>query len=261
MKALGTAATGMLAQQKNVEVIAHNIANANTTGFKAGRAAFQDLLYQTHRREGSATGQDGGARPQGVDIGLGVQAAGVNRLNTQGGLTETGNDLDMAIDGRGYFVITQADGTNAYTRDGNFTLSAEGEVVTLSGMRIEPAIVVPENTTKIAVSQTGIVQAYVGGEVEPQEIGQINLATFINEGGLKPIGNNLMLQTTASGEALLTQPGEEGVGIIRNQYLEASNVDPVKQVTDLITAQRTYEMNSKVMTAADQMQQSTNQIR
>jgi len=260
MKALGTAATGMLAQQTNVDVIANNIANANTTGFKAGRAAFQDLIYQSLRREGAATGE-GAMRPQAVDIGLGVQAAGVSRLNTQGGLTETGNQLDMAIDGRGYFVITRPDGTNAYTRDGSFTLSAEGEVVTLDGNLVEPAIVVPENTTQIEVSQDGIVQAYVGGEMEPQELGQINLATFINDAGLKPIGNNLFLQTEASGEAILAEPGEEGIGIVRHQYLEASNVDPVKQMTDLITAQRTYEMNSKTMTAADEMLQTTNQIR
>lgn len=261
MKALGTAATGMLAQQTNVDVIANNIANANTTGFKAGRAAFQDLIYQTNRREGAAVGEGGGARPVSVDIGLGVQTAGVTRLNTQGGLTETGNQLDLAIDGRGYFVVTRPDGTNAYTRAGNFTLSPEGELVTLDGYLVQPEIVIPENTTEIEIGLDGIIQAYVGDDAEPQELGQFNLATFINDGGLKPIGNNLFLETAASGEAALDQPGAESIGLLRQKYLEASNVDPVKQITDLITAQRTYEMNSKTMTAADQMMQTTNQIR
>lgn len=260
MKALSTAATGMLAQQKNVDVISNNIANANTTGFKAGRAAFQDLVYQSLKREGTLNG-DGTSRPVGVDIGLGVQTAGVTRLNTQGGFTETGNHFDMAIEGRGYFVVTMPDGNNAYTRAGNFRLSAEGEVVTLDGHLLQPEIVVPENTTEISISADGIIQAFVGDEVEPQELGQINLATFINDAGLKPIGNNLLLESGASGEAVFAQPGEEGIGLIRQGYLENSNVDPVKQITDLITAQRTYEMNSKAMAAADQMMQTTNQIR
>jgi flagellar basal-body rod protein FlgG len=261
MKALGTAATGMLAQQTNVDVIANNIANANTTGFKAGRAAFQDLIYQTHRREGSATGEGGTTRPVSVDIGLGVQAAGVTRLSTQGGLVDTGNSLDMAIDGRGFFTITMPDGSNAYTRAGNFTLSPEGELVTLDGFLVQPEVVVPENTTEIEISADGIIQAYVGDEAQPQELGQITLATFINEAGLKTIGRNLLTETAASGEVTLSQPGEDGIGLIQQRYLESSNVDPVKQITDLITAQRTYEMNSKSMTAANEMMQSTNQIR
>jgi flagellar basal-body rod protein FlgG len=261
MKALGTAATGMLAQQTNVDVIANNIANANTTGFKAGRAAFQDLIYQTQRREGAATGENGTTRPVSVDIGLGVQAAGVTRLSTQGGLVDTGNSLDMAIDGRGFFTITMPDGSSAYTRAGNFTLSPEGELVTLDGFLIQPEIVVPENTTEIEISADGIIQAYVGDEAQPQELGQITLATFINEAGLKAIGRNLLIETAASGEVTLSQPGGDGIGLIQQRYLESSNVDPVKQITDLITAQRTYEMNSKSMTAANEMMQSTNQIR
>ena len=261
MKALGTAATGMLAQQTNVDVIANNIANANTTGFKAGRATFQDLIYQSLRREGAVTGEGGSTRPVSVDIGLGVQTAGVMRLNTQGGLIETGNPLDMAIDGRGYFVIERPDGTNAYTRAGNFTLSPEGEVVTLDGFRVLPEIVVPDNTTEIEVTADGTIQAYVGDETATQELGRVTLATFVNDAGLKPIGNNLLIETAASGEVTISEPGEEGIGLIIHKYLEGSNVDPVKQITDLITAQRTYEMNSKSMMAADEMMQTANQIR
>ncbi|WP_292291543.1 flagellar basal-body rod protein FlgG [Marivita sp.] len=261
MNALGIAATGMLAQQTQVDVVAHNIANANTTGFKAGRAAFQDLIYQTQRREGALTGEDGAARPVGVDIGLGVQTAGIIRLNTQGGLLETGNQLDLAIDGRGYFVVTRPDGSAAYTRSGAFNLSPEGEVVSLQGDRLEPPLVIPENTTRVEISVDGQVMAYVGNEIAPQLLGRIELATFVNEAGLKPIGDNLMLESAASGAPVDVEPGVEGMGVLRQGYLERSNVDVIKQITDLITAQRAYEMNSKTLTTADQMLQTANQIR
>jgi flagellar basal-body rod protein FlgG len=261
MNALGTAATGMLAQQTQVDVIAHNIANANTTGFKAGRAAFQDLIYQTQRREGALTGEDGAARPVAVDIGLGVQASGVIRMNTQGGLLATDNQLDVAIDGRGYFVVTRPDGSNAYTRDGSFNLSPEGEIVTLNGDLLEPAIAVPEHTTRVEISPDGQVMAYVGGDATPQVLGKIELATFINEAGLKSMGDNLFLETSASGAPVEVEAGVDGAGVLRQGYLERSNVDVIKQITDLITAQRAYEMNSKAMTTADQMLQTANQIR
>lgn len=260
MKTLGIAATGMLAQQTNVDVISNNIANANTTGFKAGRAAFQDLIYQTMQREGSVN-SDGTARPVGVDIGLGVRAAGVIRTMTQGGLAQTDNQLDLAIDGSGYLMIQRPDGTLAYTRDGSLQLSAEGEIVTVDGYLLEPAIVVPEDTTEVEITQEGLVLAYTNDAVEPEEIGQITLATFINEAGLKSIGNNLLVETAASGEAFVGNPGEDMVGILRQGYLENSNVDPIKQMTDLITAQRTYEMGSKAIKAADEMLQTANQIR
>lgn len=261
MKALGTAATGMLAQQTQVDVIAHNIANANTTGFKSGRVAFQDLIYQTDRREGALTGEDGAARPVAVDIGLGVQTTGVIRTSMQGGLMATDNQLDLAIDGRGYFTVTRPDGSTAYTRDGSFNLSAEGEIVTLNGDLLEPAMVVPENTTKVEISPDGQVMAYVGDEIAPQVLGGIELATFINDAGLKSVGDNLFLETTASGTSVPVEPGVNGGGILRQGYLERSNVDVIKQITDLITAQRAYEMNSKAMTTADQMLQTANQIR
>ncbi len=261
MNALGTAATGMLAQQTQVDVIAHNIANANTTGFKAGRAAFQDLIYQTQGREGALTGEDGAARPVAVDIGLGVQTTGVIRTSTQGGLQATDNQLDIAIDGRGYFTVARPDGTSAYTRDGTFNLSPEGEIVTLNGDLLEPAMTVPEDTTRIEISPDGQISAYVGSEVMPQILGKVELATFINEAGLKSVGDNLFLETSASGTPVPVEPGVDGAGLLRQGYLERSNVDVIKQITDLITAQRAYEMNSKAMTTADQMLQTANQIR
>lgn len=261
MKALSTAATGMLAQQTNVDVIANNIANANTPGFKAGRAQFADLIYQTQGREGSITSEGGTMTPVALDIGLGVRSTGVIRHHEQGGLISTGNDLDMAIDGKGYFIINRPDGTVAYSRAGNFSLSPEGEIVTLDGYQVDPGIVVPEGARDIQISPTGFVSAYVGNAVEPQNLGQITLATFINEAGLKTIGDNLLLETTSSGQAVIGAPGEEGFGIVRQRYVEGSNVDSVKQITDLIVAQRTYEMNSKSLVAADEMMKTAGQIR
>lgn len=260
MKILGIAATGMQAQQVNVDVIANNIANANTTGYKAGRATFADLIYQTLEREGTAN-SDGTVRPVGVDVGLGVRATGVVRLNTQGGLVQTDNQLDIAIDGDGYFIITRPDGSNAYSRAGNLALSPEGEIVTLEGNLLEPAIVLPDDVQEIEITQDGLVLAYTTDSIEPSEVGQLTLATFINDAGLKPIGNNLMLETAASGEPMVGNPGDEAIGILRQGYLEGSNVDPIKQMTDLITAQRSYELGSKALKAADEMMQTANQIR
>lgn len=261
MKALGIAASGMMAQQTNVDVIANNIANANTTGFKSGRATFQDLIYQSERRQGAMTADDGAMRPVGTDIGLGVATAGVVRLHTQGGLTQTNNSLDMAIQGRGYFQIAMPDGTTAYTRAGNFSLSPEGTIVTFEGYELDPGITVPEDATSIEISADGVVRAYTADAVEAQELGQINLANFINEAGLRALGSNLLAQTEASGEPMVAQAGDAGYGTLRQSYLENSNVDVIKQITDLITAQRAYEMNSKAITTADQMMQTATQVR
>ena len=261
MKALGIAATGMLAQQTNVDVIANNIANANTTGFKSGRAAFKDLVYQSQNSAGSLTSAEGTARPVGTDIGLGVQAAGVIRHNAQGGLIQTENQMDLAIEGSGYFVVNRPDGTQAYTRDGNFELSAEGQFVTLNGYDVEPAIIVPELTRQIEINQAGIVMAYVENQTDPVELGQLTMATFINDAGLKPLGDNMMEATPASGEAVQSNPGEPGIGILRQGYLEQSNVNIIQQITDLIQAQRAYEMNSKAIETADQIMSTTNQIK
>ena len=261
MKALGIAATGMLAQQTNVDVIANNIANANTTGFKSGRAAFQDLIYQSMRSEGALTSTEGTSRPVGMNVGLGVQSAGVIRLNTQGGLSQTENQLDLAIEGHGFFVVNRPDGTQAYTRAGSFQLSAEGQIVTLDGYEIDPGVNVPDNTRQIEINQEGVVMAYVDSDPAPVELGQLTMATFLNEAGMKPIGNNMLEETTASGEPTLVTPGEPGVGIIRQGYLENSNVNIIQQITDLISAQRAYEMNSKAIETADAMLSTANQIK
>ncbi|KAA9009974.1 flagellar basal-body rod protein FlgG [Histidinibacterium aquaticum] len=261
MKALGIATTGMLAQQTNVDVISNNIANANTTGFKSSRAAFQDLIYQNVVREGAQTSDQGTVRPTGVDIGLGVQTVGTVRLNTQGGLIATGNDLDMAIDGRGYFTVNLPDGSEGYTRDGSFRMNAEGQLVTLQGHEVGPGIVIPENTVKVEVNESGVVMAFVENDPEPVELGQLTLTSFMNESGLRPIGNNTFLETEASGEPVPAVPGDPGLGIIRQGHLEGSNVNIIQQITDLISAQRAYEMNSKAIETADQMMNTANQVR
>jgi flagellar basal-body rod protein FlgG len=261
MKTLGIAASGMQAQQTNVDVIANNIANASTTGFKSSRAAFQDLMYQGLRRE-MGTGDDANnVRPVSVEVGLGVKSAGVMRLVSQGGLDETENQLDLAIDGKGYFIIQRADDTTAYTRAGNFGLNADGEIVTLDGELVDPGLTIPDGTTSIEINEQGMVYAYVDGAVDPEEIGQITLATFVNEAGLRAIGSNLLQETVASGEPTEVVPGEDGIGTLHQGFVESSNVDTVTEITNLITAQRTYEMNSKAVTTADQMMQTVTQIR
>ncbi len=261
MKALGIAATGMQAQQTNVDVIANNIANANTTGFKSGRAAFQDLIYQSLAREGALTVGDGASRPVGTDVGLGAKASGVIRLNTQGGLIQTENQLDTAIEGRGYFVLNRPDGTQAYTRDGSFQANAEGQLVSLIGLEVEPAIVIPELTRNIEISQTGVVMAYVENTTEPVELGQLTMATFLNEAGLRPIGDNMLEETTASGEAIQVNPGDPGVGVIRQGYLEGSNVNTLPQITDLISSPRAYDMRTKAIETADQTMSTARPLR
>ena len=261
MKALGIAATGMMAQQTNVDVISNNIANANTTGFKSARASFTDLIYENQSREGAVTAEEGTTRPIGLDIGLGVRSVGTLRLNTQGGLTQTESQLDLAIDGRGYFTVNLPDGDQAYTRDGSFRLSAEGQIVNHQGFEIDPGVVLPDNTTAVEISETGIVSAYVEGDPIPVEVGQLTLTTFVNDAGMRPLGNNLLEATVASGDAIPALPGEAGVGILRQGYLEASNVDIIRQITDLIQAQRAYEMNSKAIETADQMMSAANQIK
>ncbi|WP_163851527.1 flagellar basal-body rod protein FlgG [Pseudooceanicola aestuarii] len=261
MKALGIAATGMMAQQTNVDVISNNIANANTTGFKSSRASFTDLIYENMAREGALTAQEGTTRPTGIDVGMGVRTAGTVRLNTQGGLVQTENQLDLAVDGRGYFAVNLPEGGQAYTRDGSLRLSPEGQIVNEQGYEIDPGIVLPDNTTRVEVSETGIVSAYVEDEPIPVEVGQLTLSTFVNDAGMRPIGNNLLQSTVASGDPIAAVPGEPGVGILRQGYLESSNVNIISQITDLIVAQRAYEMNSKAIETADQMMSAANQIK
>jgi flagellar basal-body rod protein FlgG len=241
----------MNAQQTNLEVIANNIANINTTGFKRARAEFSDLLYQTERAQGVPNRANSAIVPEGAIIGLGVKTAAVRNLHLQGGLTSTGNSFDLALIGRGWFQIEAADGTTLYTRAGAFNTNAEGQLVTLDGYTVVPGINVPAEATDVTVSKSGQVYATVGGE--QQELGQITLANFVNEAGLEPLGENLFRETAASGAANVGAPDEAGFAYIQQNYLEASNVDPVKEITDLISAQRAYEMNSKIIQAADEM--------
>ena len=260
MRALSIASTGMLAQQTNVEVIANNLANMNTTAFKEQRAEFADLLYQNIQTPGSQTSDQGTYAPNGIQLGAGVRTAAVYRILTQGDLKSTGNTYDVAIQGSGFFRVQQADGTDAYTRSGNFSLSPQGQLVTQDGLVIQPGIAIPQNTISVQINAQGQVNATVAGNTTPQTVGQLELTRFPNEAGLNAIGNNVFLETPASGNPQAGVPGAPGYGTIQQGYLETSNVNSVNEITSLITAQRAYEMNSKVITAADQMLQQTTQM-
>ncbi len=261
MRALSTAATGMAAQQLNVETISNNIANMNTVGFKRQRAEFQDLLYQNVERMGSQSSDAGTIVPTGIQVGSGVKTGAVYRIRDQGSLTQTGNKLDLAINGRGLFQVQLPTGETAYTRAGNFSVSDTGDVVTSDGYTVLPKVTIPQNATDITISKTGQVQATVAGQTAPQIVGQVQLATFFNEAGLEATGGNLFLQSAASGAAQVGKPGDIGYGQLQQGYVEASNVDAVTEITNLITAQRAYEMNSKVVNAADQMLSTTSQLK
>lgn len=261
MRALSIAATGMMAQQTNVEVISNNIANMNTTGFKRARAEFTDLIYQNERRQGAPSVDDGNIVPAGVQIGLGVKTAAVRRVNVQGNLTSTGNSLDLALQGPGYFVVARPDGEDVYTRAGAFQKSAEGMIVTADGYELQPGINIPENATDIVVNQNGEVLATIDGLAEPLNLGQLMIATFVNEAGLEAIGDNLFKETVASGPPTIGVAGDPGFATIQQKYLESSNVNIVQEITDLISAQRAYEMNSKVIQSSDEMLGSLTQIR
>ena len=260
MRAMNIASTGMMAQQTNVEVIANNIANLNTTAFKRQRAEFQDLLYQSERRVGATSSDTGTIVPVGVQIGIGVKTAAVYRITTQGNLTQTSNPLDLAIQGRGFFQVLQPDGTTAYTRAGSFQLSPTGEIVTADGFTVQPGITLPQNTLGLTINPSGQVLAQVAGQTTPQTVGQLQLANFPNEGGLEALGSSLFQETPASGSPVTGAPGSTGFGTLNQGLLETSNVDVVSEITNLITAQRAYEMNSKVIQTSDQMLSSLNQI-
>ncbi|MDP1875340.1 flagellar basal-body rod protein FlgG [Phenylobacterium sp.] len=260
MQALRTAATGMSAQQLNVEVISNNIANMNTVGFKKQRAEFQDLLYHTIERAG-AMAAEGAIVPTGVQIGGGVKAGSVYRITEQGAVTQTGNPYDMAISGRGFFQVLMPSGETAYTRAGNLSLNADGQLVTEDGYALQPAIAVPGDATSISISKSGEVQAIREGQADAEVVGQIELANFVNEAGLSAIGDNLLVETAASGPANVGAPGAIGFGNLLQGYTEASNVDAVTEITALIIAQRAYEMNSKVISAADEMLQAANAVK
>jgi flagellar basal-body rod protein FlgG len=253
MKALAIAATGMNAQQTNLEVIANNIANINTTGYKRARAEFSDLIYQVDRAQGVPNRANGSIVPEGVSIGLGVKTSAVRNVHIQGELSSTGNSFDLALTGKGWFQIEAADGSTLYSRAGAFNTNATGQLVTVDGAAVIPAITVPAEAVEVIVNKTGQVFARIEGETELQDLGQLTLATFANEAGLAPMGDNLFQETVASGTANIGTPGDPGYATIEQGYLENSNVDPVKEITELISAQRAYEMNSKVIQAADEM--------
>ena len=261
MRSLAIGATGMLAQQLNVETISNNIANSATTGFKKQRAEFQDLLYQNFRRIGSNSSDAGTIVPTGVQVGAGVRVAAVGRVLEQGNLTVTDNKLDVAVNGNGYFQIQLPNGDTAYTRAGNFKLSAEGTIVTADGYQVNPAITVPAEAIDVSINPSGEVLVKVDGSVTQTNVGQLQLANFPNAAGLEAVGDNLFLETPASGGAVQGNPGSPGFGRVVQGALETSNVNIVQEITTLITAQRAYEMNSKVIKTTDEMMQTVGQLR
>lgn len=259
MLSLDIAATGMQAQQTNVDVISNNLANSNTNAYKYQRADFQDLLYQTLRRVGSNSSNNSTIVPVGVHLGLGVKTAAIGRNTAQGPLQNTSNTLDIAIQGKGYFQITLPDGSTAYTRDGSFKPSADGIIVTIDGNPLQPSITIPQNSTSVSINQSGEVSVTVQGQTTPQTLGLIQTASFINPAGLEAIGGNLLLETAATGAPILGTPGTDGNGTLLQGFLEGSNVNPVTELTNLIKAQRVYEMNSKIISKSDEMLSNLNQ--
>jgi len=260
-RSLDIGATGMLAQQQNVDVISNNIANMTTTGFKRQRAEFQDLLYQNKVRPGATSSDSETTLPSGLQFGLGVSVGTVYRLHEQGSIQLTENDLDLAINGEGYFQIELPDGETAYTRASVYQLNENGEIVTPQGYRLEPGLSVPEDAIDVVVNASGEVLVKIADQVDFDNIGQIELAKFINPGGLEAIGDTLFLETTASGDANTGNPGEDDLGSIRQGAIENSNVNIVEEITNLIAAQRAYEMNSNVISTSDEMLQTVTQLR
>ena len=260
MRALYTASTGMAAQELNVELISNNIANMRTAGFKRQRAEFQDLLYQSMRRVGATSSDSGTVLPTGVDIGSGVKLVATPRVMSQGTVTMTEKTYDVAVRGEGFFQVDLPDGTTAYTRDGSFELDPNGQLVTADGYTVQPGITVPQNALSVSISSTGAVEATIQGQTAPQALGQLQLARFVNKSGLEAKGDNLFLETAASGTPLQDVPGAEGFGTVLQNYIEQSNVNAVTEISDLIAAQRAYEMNSKVVSSADQMLQNTSSM-
>jgi flagellar basal-body rod protein FlgG len=261
MRSLDIAGTGMQAQQTNVEVISNNIANMSTTGYKRRRAEFQDLIYQNLRRVGSSSSESGTIVPAGAQVGLGVKTAAIYRISEQGNLQQTSNSLDLAVQGNGYFQLTLPSGETAYTRDGTFGLAPDGTIVTADGYTVQPGIVVPTNAVDVTINSSGQVQVKISGQTAPTTVGTLQLATFPNEAGLEAQGDNLFLQSAASGTAVTGQPATPGFGSVMQGFIETSNVNVVSEITNLITAQRAYEMNSRVITTSDQMLSTLTNLR
>ncbi|MBF0167742.1 MAG: flagellar basal-body rod protein FlgG [Alphaproteobacteria bacterium] len=261
MRSLNIAATGMLAQQTNVEVISNNIANMNTTAYSRRRPEFNDLLYQNLRRVGANSSDTGTIVPAGVQLGLGVRTAAVYRIAEQGSMLNTDNSLDLAVQGKGYFRVRLPNGDYGYSRDGSFQLSADRQIVTHNGYSVTPGMTIPANAVSVSINASGQVLVKIDGQVTPQNIGQFDLATFANESGLEAIGDNMFLETPASGQATVSTPGQLGYGTLLQGFLETSNVNVVSEVTNLISAQRAYEMNSKVIKTSDEMMGSVTQLK
>ncbi len=260
MRALNTAATGMMAQELNVQVISNNIANMRTTGYKRQRAEFQDLLYEHVNRVGTQTSAQGTILPAGIELGSGVKTVGTPRLMTQGDLIQTGKNYDLAIRGEGFFKILLPDGRTAYTRDGSFELDAQGRLVTAQGNVVQPGITIPQNAASVSINSQGQVSVTLPGSNTQSQLGQIALTNFINKAGLESMGDNLYLETPASGSPQDGTPAADGFGNLQQGYLEQANVQAVSEISDLIAAQRAYEMNAKVITAADQMLSATSNL-
>ncbi|AWZ01155.1 MAG: flagellar basal-body rod protein FlgG [Rhodobiaceae bacterium] len=261
MQSLSIAATGMMAQQLNVEVISNNVANMSTAGFKRQKATFQDLMYQDLKRVGSTSSDSGTIVPAGVQVGMGVRTAAVTRIAAQGNLDITENDYDLAIQGRGYFRIQMPSGDDAFTRAGNFSTSATGQLVTADGYTVQPGITIPSNAIDVSINAQGLVQVTLSGQTDPQTVGQLELAAFQNPAGLDPLGDNLFMESAASGTPTTGSPASDGFGSLLQGYLETSNVNAVSEITNLITAQRAYEMNAKMITATDEMLSVTSNLR
>ena len=249
-KTLRTAATGLAAQQRYVEIISHNIANANTTGYKTVRPEFQDLLYETLRPAGTIS-RNGTEPLNEVQIGSGVELVGTAKHHRQGDVQETGRELDMAIHGEGFFVVTLPDGNKAYTRDGTFSLNNVGEVVNSQGYRLDPWITIPDDAVEIQISKNGTINILRNFSIQPETVGQIELARFVNTGGLRAMGENIYIESPASGAPIFEEPGANNTGEILQKYLENSNVSIVTEMVNMITAQRAYELNSKSVQTAD----------
>jgi flagellar basal-body rod protein FlgG len=250
--ALWAAKTGLDAQQTRMTVTSHNLANVNTNGFKKGRAVFEDLLYQNVRQVGASTSEDTQA-PSGLSLGTGVRVVATEKNYTQGNLTTTNNSLDLAIQGRGFFQVLLPDGSLGYTRDGSFQLNSQGEIVTSSGYRLQPAITIPDGAQSISIGTDGVVSVQLAGQSTPQQVGTIELVDFINPAGLQARGENLLIESAASGSPQAGTPGLNGLGTIAQGALESSNVNVVEELVNMIETQRAYEMNSKAIATSDQM--------
>lgn len=259
IRSLWIAKTGLEAQQTNMDVISNNLANVGSTGFKRQRAVFQDLLYQTMRQPGAQASEQT-TLPTGMQLGTGVATVATQRMHTQGSLTQTGRDYDMAIQGKGFFQVQLPDGTTAYTRDGSFSLNENGQMVTAEGNPVQPDITVPADAQKLTVGEDGIVTATVPGQAAPQQIGQLTLANFINDAGLESLGGNLYAETQASGAPNEATPGMDGAGRLKHQYIETSNVNVAEELVTMIQVQRAYEISSKAVSASDQMLQRLAQL-